>query len=219
MMFEWWAFEIVALLCGIFPDEEEAITAIGANAVDFQVSCFVYMFYLGASIAANVRIGNALGASDVHRAKVASCLSLILSVLLALVNISCIIKFRDRLPTFFTSDQELIEKAKDLLLVVALFQLPDAVNGIEQGIFKAIGKQALAAKLNFVAYYVVGIPLGYILGLPLGMGVEGLWYGMTAGLCTIATINSIILFQSDWQHLAVETRKRLSIVVPAQIQA
>lgn len=213
-MFEWCAFEIIALLCGIFPDKEYAVIAIGTNAIVFQISTLLFMLYLGASIAGNIRIGNALGAGDIHRAKVATCLSLALGILLTVLNISILVFFRDRLPYIFTDDEDLIEEATGLFLVVALFQIPDAVNAIEQGIFRAIGKQAVAAKLNFVAYYIIGIPLGYVLGFRLGFGVDGLWLGMTAGLCFISTVMSIIVYRCDWQQLCLDTRKRLSIALP-----
>ena len=213
VMFEWAAFELIALLCGIFPDKDEALVALGANAIDFQVSTLLYMFYLGASVAGSVRTGNALGASDVHRAKMASYLTVALGILLSLMNIAFIIGFRARLPYLFTTDEDLIKKAKDLFIIVAIYQLPDAVNGVEQGIFRAIGKQSLCATLNFIAYYIVGIPLGYALAFIFGMGVEGLWLGMTVGLIFVSIANTIILFRSDWQALSLDTRKRLSISV------
>ena len=94
------------MLCGIFPDEEEAIIAIGANAIVYNISTLLYMLYVGASMAGNVRIGNALGAGDVHRAKVASYLALALGVIVSLLSISFIVVFRQRLPYLFTRDGE-----------------------------------------------------------------------------------------------------------------
>lgn len=214
LMLEWVAFEILALECGIFHDVDEAIVAIGANAISLQISTFLYMMYLGASVAGNIRVGNALGAGDTHRAKMASYLALALGVFLSLLNMLFILSYRSALPSFFTTDEDLIGKARDLLLVVALFQLPDAVNGVNQGIFRAIGKQSLAAKLNAIAYYAVGIPFGYLLGFRLGWGVEGLWFGLVAGLCWGSTINSIILLRLDWKQLSLDTQRRLSISIP-----
>merc|ERR1712232_590621 len=106
----------------------------------------------------------------------------------------------------FTSDEDLIEKSVDVFLVVALYQFPDAIDCVEQGIFRAIGKQALAAKMNFIAYYIIGIPLGYILAIPLGLGVEGLWLGMAAGLCFVSWVLSAVLLRCDWQQLSNDTR-------------
>ena len=184
-MFEWVAFEVIALLCGILPGKE-AIVGIGANSVIMNVSSLTYMLYLGVSVSGNVRVGNALGAGDAHRAEIASNLSLLAGGIMSLINVVLLLRFRKELPYFFTLDQEIIEKAQHLFLIAAAFQLPDAINGALQGIFRGSGRQALAAKCNFIAYYIVGIPLGYILGIKYDFGVEGLWVGMTCGLLLIA---------------------------------
>ena len=82
------------------------------------------MVYLGASIAGSIRIGNAMGSGDTHRAKLAAFLVLALGTLLSIMNISLLIFFRDKLPYIFTNDEDLVKKAEELFLVVALFQLP-----------------------------------------------------------------------------------------------
>ena len=216
VMFEWVAFEVIALLCGIIPNQEEALIAIGSNAIVLNVSSFAFMLYLGTGVAGNVRIGNALGAGDAHRAEVATYLAVAIGTLLSLVNIALIVTFRENLASIFTNDEDLLNKCRSLFIIVALFQLPDAINGVEQGVFRASGRQSLSAKLNFVAYYVIGIPLGYYLALPFGMGVEGLWIGMCAGLIVISTANSIVIWKSDWAALATAARSRLSVVVPSK---
>ena len=216
VMFEWVAFEVIALLCGIIPDPEEALIAIGSNAIVLNVSSFAFMLYLGAGVAGNVRIGNALGAGDTHRAEVATYLAVAIGTLLSLVNIALILTFRDKLASIFTKDEDLLNKCRSLFIVVALFQLPDAINGTIQGVFRASGMQSLAAKLNFLAYYILGIPMGYYLAIPLGYGVEGLWIGMFAGLLVISTAGSIVIWQNDWASLATAARGRLSVTVPSK---
>ena len=70
------------------------------------------MFFLGASIAGNIRIGNALGAGDTHRAKVACWLTLFLGLFLAALTTSFLIFYRNRLPYLFTTDEDLVKKLK-----------------------------------------------------------------------------------------------------------
>ena len=93
-----------------------------------------------------------------------SYLILALEVVLSLLDIAFIVGFSGRLPHLFTTDAYLIMKGKDFFLVVALYQLPDAINCVDQGIFRTTGQQSLSAKLNFIAYYIVGIPMGCVLG-------------------------------------------------------
>ncbi|EJK44870.1 hypothetical protein THAOC_36556 [Thalassiosira oceanica] len=187
VMFEWCAFEVLALFCGWFPDDEAVV----------------------ASVAGSVRLGNALGANDPHRAELATHLSLAAGFFLAFVNMAIILWSRDTLPYLFTTDPDIVEKSKDLFVVAAVFQLPDAINGVFQGVFRGSGDQVIAALWNFVAYYIVGLPLGYVLGLRLGIGVEGLWEGMTAGLCVVAMAYSYITAKTDWAALAERTAQRV----------
>ncbi|KAL7532869.1 hypothetical protein ACHAXR_004903 [Thalassiosira sp. AJA248-18] len=209
LMFEWCAFEAIALLCGILPGQE-AIVGIGANTIIMNVSSLTYMFYLGASISGNVRIGNALGAGDAHRAEIASNLTLISGAIMGIINITFLLTFRKVLPWFFTTDLDIALKAQHLFLIAAAFQLPDAINGCFQGIFRGTGQQALGAKINFVTYYIIGIPLGYLLGVKLDFGVEGLWWGMTAGLCCICIACTIIVSRVNWKKMALEATTRLN---------
>ena len=208
VMFEWIAFEILALLCGILPDQE-AIIGIGAHSIIMNVSSLTWTLYQGVSVSGNVRVGNALGKGDVHRAEVASNLTLVMAIIASLINVTLLLTFRDALPWFFTSDLDIIEKARQLILIGAAFQFPDSLNCCVQGVFRGSGRQALAAKYNFVAFYIIGIPLAYIWGIHEHYGVDGLWWGITAGLSFIAIFGTFAILRSDWTKLVSEAALRL----------
>ena len=202
------AFEILALLCGILPGKE-AIIGIGANSIVMNITMLTYMPYMGASVAGNVRVGNALGAGDIHRAEVASNLTLACAATMGIINTTILLSFRNVLPWFFTADLDIIKQAEQLLLISAMYQLPDAMNACAQGIYRGSGRQALAAKFNFVAFYIIGLPLGYILGMRLGFGVVGLWFGMFVGLLCVSVAGTLVIIRSDWENLAVQAAVRL----------
>ena len=173
------AFEVVALLCGILGGDE-AIIGIGANAVIMNFSSMTYMLYLGVSVSGNVRIGNALGAGDSTRAKSASYVTLGLGALMSMINVIFLLTFRQKLPWLITTDIDIVEEAQRLFIIAAIFQFPDAIGAsvkgmssitlhlsrgnlgevthqlLPTGIFRGSGRQALAAKLNFAAYYIIG---------------------------------------------------------------
>ncbi len=167
------------------------------------------MPYLGASVAGNVRVGNALGAGDIHRAEVASNLTMACAATMCIFNMMIILSFRNVLPWLFTTDLDIVQQAEQLLLISAIYQCPDAINACAQGIFRGSGRQALSAKFNFVAFYIIGLPLGYILGIQLGFGAVGLWLGMTVGLFCVAIAGAIVILRSDWEQLAAEAALRL----------
>ena len=204
--FEWWAFEVLGLLCGRLPD---AVVAIGANAVIMNSSSMVYMLYLGISISGNVRIGNSLGAGDPERARVAALVTLGLCGLMALLCAAFLLTFRNVLPLLFTHDQIIDELSTSLLCIASLFQIPDAINGAVQGVFRGSGRQNLGAWLNFISYYLLGIPLGAVLAFALSYGVVGLWCGMTLGLSFIAICGTALVVRSDWVKLSDDAKRRV----------
>jgi MATE family multidrug resistance protein len=175
-----------------------------------NVSSITYTLYQGIAVSGNVRVGNALGAGDAHRAEIASNLTFACGAILSLVNVALLLSFRNKLPWIFTSDLDIIEKAQTLLLITVAFQFSDAFNACVQGVFRGSGRQALAAKYNFIAFYIIGIPLGYDMGVREGLGVEGLWLGITAGLFSIAIGGTFVVLRSDWKKLALEANSRLS---------
>mmetsp|Transcript_26546 Transcript_26546/g.35449 ORF Transcript_26546/g.35449 Transcript_26546/m.35449 type:complete len:536 (+) Transcript_26546:31-1638(+) len=205
LCFEWWAFEMLCIICGLLPN---AIIAIGSNAIILNVASNTYMFYLGLSIAGSVRIGNALGANDPKRAKIAAWLTIGMSATTATICSTLLFIFRKRIPVLFTHDDEMNELAQHLLLIGAIFQLPDAVNGALQGIFRGSGRQSLGAKLNFVAYYILGIPMGCLLAFRFHESVGGLWSGMTASLYLISVCGTVLVSLSNWENLAKQAINR-----------
>ena len=196
-------------MCGILPGQE-AIVGIGAHSIIMNVSSLTWTLYQGISVSGNVRVGNALGAGDAHRAEIASNLTLASGIVMSINNVALLLTFRNSLPWLFTSDVDIVRKSRQLILIAAAFQFPDSINCGVQGIFRGSGRQALAATYNFVAFYVVGIPLAYVLGVRMGFGVEGLWWGITSGLCVIAIGGTIAILRSDWRKLASEAALRLN---------
>ena len=96
-----------------------------------------------------------------------------------------------------------------MIVIAAIFQLPDAVNGSVQGIFRGSGRQNIGAQLNFVAYYMLGIPFGCVLAFTFGQGVVGLWIGMTVALAIIAIVGTTLVVRSDWAKLSKEASDRV----------
>jgi multidrug resistance protein, MATE family len=206
MCFEWWAFEVLAVLCGLLPN---AVVAIGANAVILNVASLVYMTYMGLSVSCNVRVGNALGANDPRRAQLAAQLTLGMTVVAAVASATALVAGRKLIPQLMTHDQAINELATRLLLVAAVFQIPDGVNATVQATFRGSGRQSMGAAINFVAYYVLGIPVACLMAFSLHLGVVGLWMGVTASLTLAAGCGTFLIWKSDWDWLAQQAQMRI----------
>ncbi|OQR99133.1 Multidrug/Oligosaccharidyl-lipid/Polysaccharide (MOP) Flippase Superfamily [Achlya hypogyna] len=185
MMFEWCSFEFIAVLSGMLPNP---IVAIGANAVTVNVYAVVDWMYYGIAVSATVRVGNAVGSNDPLRARVVLKTVLFGAVGLGGVVALVISATRMQYPLIFTHDTAIATLASHVGLVVVAFQLPQAVNQTTQGILRGCGLQSMGAVINFVAYILVGLPLGYLLAFRSGLELAGLWVGMVLAFVVAATI-------------------------------
>ncbi|ETV96278.1 hypothetical protein H310_10451 [Aphanomyces invadans] len=205
MVFEWWSYEIIALLAGLLPN---AIVAIGANAVLVNITATVYMFYLGIAVAGNIRVGNALGSNRPKRAKIAALVATVLAGGVSLVTGICVFAFRFMYPRVFTQDTAMIELAAQVAVIVAGFQFVDGVNAAIQGTLRGCGLQAYGAAINFVSYILFGLPVGYVFEFPFGWGLPGLWIGMTLGYTFAGVCGAYVLSTRSWQALADAAQAR-----------
>jgi MATE family multidrug resistance protein len=94
------------------------------------------------------------------------------------------------LPWIYTSDKNVIVYASQLLIIASFFQLFDGTQVVGLGILRGIGDVNIPTIITFLAYWVVGLPVGYLLGIHLHMGVQGVWYGLVLGLI----VASVLLF-------------------------
>lgn len=85
----------------------------------------------------------------------------------------------------FNSDPDVADEVARILPLVALFQIFDGLGGVTGAILRAKGKQDLGAMLNLFGYYVIGLPFGFILAFKLGLGLEGMWIGLTLALVVV----------------------------------
>jgi MATE family multidrug resistance protein len=208
MTMEWWAFEMLTLMAGALPD---AVVSVSAHAVQVNVNNMIYMVFWGLAVAANVRIGNCLGANAPQQAKTACKVAQMLTLALSAVFAVAMYVFRGVLPSLFLVDRDSIERSARLLAVWAPFEVLDGQNTVLQGVFRGLGKQKVAATVSAVAYYACGIPVAALLGFRFAWGVEGLWLGFGFGVAmSVTLLLGMLLGRWSWSELAEDAQKRTS---------
>src|SRR5690606_8649705 len=134
--------------------------------------------------AATILVGNSFGKARIDRVFAFSISSY--HIVLAFMIVSAIIfaTFNQYLPWIYTSDHAVIYLAAQLLIIAGLFQLFDGTQVVGLGILRGISDVNIPTFIVFVAYWIIGLPIGYLLGIHLGYGLKGIWYGLTIGLVT-----------------------------------
>lgn len=198
--FEIGAFTAAAVIIGTIGYHQ-----LDAHQVAINLSAITYMMASGLSAAAAIKSGNYFGSNERHKMRLSAISNY--HIVLAFMGISaCIFAlFNHVLPWIYTSDKTVINIASQLLIIAAFFQLFDGTQVVGLGILRGIGDVKIPTIITFVAYWVVGLPAGYILGIRCHLGVNGVWYGMVLGLMS-ASVMLFLRFQLISKHPAANTR-------------
>lgn len=193
--FEIGAFGGAAILIGTIGAVEQA-----AHQVAINLASVTYMLASGIASAATIKTGNNLGKKnflDLRRSAIASYHVILVFMASTALLFICA---NHILPYIYTNDLAVIHIAAQLLIIAGFFQLFDGTQVVGLGILRGIGDVNIPTLITFIAYWIIGIPLGYFLGIQLHMGVNGIWYGLTTGLLT-ASILLFIRFQKRTRTL------------------
>ena len=98
--------------------------------------------------------------------------------------------FPRQLIALFTTDANVLAVGTSLLLLAAIFQLFDGIQGVITGTLRGLGNTHTPMKVNLVAHWLLGLPTSYLLCFIVGWGVWGLWIGLSLGLI----VTGVILF-------------------------
>ena len=195
--FEISAFSGAAILIGTIGSVPQA-----AHQVAINLAAVTYMMAAGVASAATIKTGNNLGRSafdDLRKSAIASY-----HVVIAFMSLTALLFVfaNNLLPYIYTEDTAVIGIAAQLLIIAGFFQLFDGTQVVGLGVLRGIGDVNIPTLITFVAYWVIGIPLGYLLGIKLNMGVNGIWYGLTFGLLT-ASVLLFLRFQNKTRALII----------------
>lgn len=184
-VFEVGAFAAAAVMAGTIGASEQA-----AHQVAITLAAMTYMMASGIAAAATIKTGNSFGQRNFPRLRRFAISSY--HIVLVFMGITALLfaLLNQYLPWIFTKDTLVIGVAAQLLVIAGLFQLFDGTQVVGLGILRGIGDVNIPTLITFVAYWVIGLPMAYGLGLALGFGVLGIWYGLTLGLLT----SSLLLY-------------------------
>jgi len=99
--------------------------------------------------------------------------------------------FRKHLPLMFNNDTQVVALAAYLLLFAALFQISDSVQVVSAGLLRGVKDVKVPTYFIAIAYWIIGIPVGYLLAFSFEMGAAGIWMGFIIGLSCSAIFLSM----------------------------
>jgi len=159
-----------------------------AHLVAINFSALVFMIPLGMSSAVAVRVGNALGRKDPASARYAGMVGILMVAAWQCMTMAVMFLFPAQIVGMYTHDSAVAAMAVSLLFYAAVFQLPDGIQICSAGALRGLKDTKIPMLFNLVAYWLVGMSLGYYLTFSVGLGPAGMWIGMIAGLSVGAVL-------------------------------
>jgi MATE family multidrug resistance protein len=178
--FEGAVFGVVTVLAAKLDE-----VSLAAHGIAVQVIATTFMVPLGISSAAAVRVGQAVGRKDPRGAAAAGWSALLLSTLFMGAAGIALWTIPSWIVRIFISDAAVIVSGAVLLRIAALFELFDGYQIVATGALRGIGDTRSPMLAHFIGYWVIGMPVVYILCFRLGWGAPGIWVGLTAALILI----------------------------------
>jgi len=181
-IFEVLAFDFSLVMIGWLGTQ-----ALAAHQIAINLATVSYMTTSGLAAAATIRVSNELGKNDFHGVRRVAMVLISMALTLMTVWAVIFITGNRLLPLLYVNDPEVMMIASSLIIIAGLFQLADGMQVVCIGALRGLQDVKVPSVLIFVSYWIVGLPLGYWLGFPMGLGPQGIWLGLLIGLSLTAT--------------------------------
>ncbi|KAA8544465.1 hypothetical protein F0562_022495 [Nyssa sinensis] len=173
------------------------------------MSGWEFMICLGFLGAACVRVANELGSGNAKAVKFSIKVVLTTSVLIGLFFFILCLVFGHKIGYLFTSNDEVADTVSNFSTLLAFTMLFNSIQPVLTGVAVGAGLQGMVAIVNLCCYYLIGIPIGVLLGYVAHLEVKGIWIGMICGVVTQTLVLSFITWRTDWDEQVNKASERL----------
>ena len=186
-----------------------APASLAAHQIAINYAALTFMVPLGIASAGAVRVGHAVGRRDSRAASRAGWTAILLAIVFMTAAAAVFLTIPRFLLRAFTSDPGVLDVGVTLLFIAAIFQLFDGVQGVATGVLRGLGDTRTPMLWNLGGHWFIGLPSGYLLCFPLGLGVIGLWWGLSSGLviCGVALL-------AVWIRRVRQLQERIPVLTP-----
>jgi MATE family multidrug resistance protein len=187
IVFEVTLFGVVALLLARFGAE-----VVASHQIALNFSSLMFMLPMSIGMAVAIRIGHSVGREDALNAKISVYCALLCSIFIALLTATMTVILSIEISALYTENRGVIMMASSLLFFAALFQFSDGIQVVSANALRGYKDTSAMLILSVVSYWLVGLPVGIVLGLTdwlfPAMAAKGFWIGFISGLSCAAVL-------------------------------
>jgi MATE family, multidrug efflux pump len=182
-LLEYGAFAAAALLMGVL-----GTTQMAAHQIAINLASFTFMVPLGVSTATAVLVGHAIGAGDEDQARRSAVAGIFIGASFMCASALVFLVFPGALARSYTGDADVILLTAMLIPIAGVFQVFDGIQAVAAGVLRGVGDTHAPAIINVVGFWLIGLPVSWVLAFRLGGGAVGMWWGIVVGLAAVALI-------------------------------
>ncbi|KAI3846085.1 hypothetical protein MKW92_009521 [Papaver armeniacum] len=194
---EWWWYEAMVLFCGLLSNPEANLAAMG---ILIQTTGLIYVFPSSLNLGLSVRVGQQLGADQPSRAQLTTLIGLAIAVICGFAAFILSFCVKDVLGTIFTCDTQTLALVSVALPVLGICELGNCPQTAACGVLTGSARPKAGANINFISFYLIGLPVAIILGFGFNIGFKGLWLGLVAAQMSCLCMMVFALIGTDWKH-------------------
>jgi len=162
--------------------------SLAAHQIVVTCAATTFMFPLGISIAAGVRVGHAVGSQAYSTLRRIALGAIIVSILIAVGFAAIYLTLGHQIALLFTNQTEVVELAGRLMIIAGIFQMADGIQVTSAGCLRGLADIRLPMLIGIFCYWAVAIPTGFIFAFHVLNGPIGIWIGLATGLFVAAIL-------------------------------
>ncbi|VAI20925.1 unnamed protein product [Triticum turgidum subsp. durum] len=216
---EVWYVQGFVLLTGFLPNSEIALDSL---SICINYWNWDFQIMLGLSYAASIRVSNELGAGHPKVARLSVMVVVMASIAFSILATIVVMALRYPLSTLYTSSTTVIEAVIALMPLLAISIFLNGIQPILSGVAVGSGWQVIVAYVNVGAYYIIGLPIGCVLGFKTSLGaarsddqlhlfvvIQGIWWGLIIGVAVQTVALIVITARTNWDSEVEKAIQRL----------
>jgi len=178
---------------------------MGGHQITLNYSGLIFSIPLSIGMAITIRAGQAIGRKEPEAARFSSIMGCLLAMGLSFFTILFTILFPDFIAAVYTKDPEIAAIAVSLLKLGALYQFSDSIMVTSQAALRGYKDANMTFWLTFTAYWVITLPLGYVLAMTdivvPALGASGFWLSLIAGITISGVLLALRLIRVSNSHI------------------
>lgn len=207
-------FEVTLFTAAVWLSGSLGKNAQAANQIALTLASSTFMVAMGLSVTAMIRVSNQKGLRDYKKLLLVARSIFLLAIILEMFFGCVFVALHNYLPHLFLNmsdatqaldNREIIGITAQLLLIAAIFQLSDGIQVVVLGALRGLQDVKVPMYITFVAYWMIGFPISYYLGIHTSLEAVGIWIGLLAGL-TAAALFLYIRFVRLTKKLVLENK-------------